>query len=142
MTPETIARLDDDLARDEGFRDRVYIDTVGVPTIGRGINLNEPVDHDILQTMYERRRNRVLDQCASIKGFSLLSEPRQAVLANMLYNLGWPRLHEFQKMFVALSLDDFDRAAAEMLDSKWARQVGDRARRLATQMRTNEWQEV
>lgn len=142
MTPNGIAHLDADLRVDEGYRDRVYMDTNAVPTIGIGINLYEPIDADLLQMIYARRRDRALEQCASIKGWSALSEPRQAVVANMLYNLGWPRLSEFQKMFAALAIDDYEGAALEMLDSKWARQVGARAQRLAIQMSTNIWQEV
>jgi len=49
----------------------------------------------------------------------------------MCFNLGWPRLSRFEKMLEALKAKDFDTAATEALDSKWADQVGDRAKRIA-----------
>ena len=57
----------------------------------------------------------------------------------MAFNLGVGGLLAFTKMFAALQERDWDRAAAEMLDSRWARQVGDRAVRLAQQMTSNAW---
>jgi len=64
---------------------------------------------------------------------------RQAVLVDMAFNLGRAGLASFQKMRAALALGDFERAAAEMLDSLWARQVGRRARELAEMMQTGQW---
>ena len=68
-----------------------------------------------------------------------LSEQRRAVLINMVFNLGWPRFSKFKKMISAVEDLDFVRASAEMLDSKWARQVGNRAIELSDIMSTNKW---
>ncbi|MCV6587566.1 MAG: hypothetical protein OIF57_00865 [Marinobacterium sp.] len=67
--------------------------------------------------------------------FTRLDAARQLVLANMAYNLGVPRLKGFRKMWRALEQGDYKLAAAEMLDSRWARQVGKRATELAEQRR-------
>lgn len=64
-----------------------------------------------------------------------LSPLRQEVLVNMCFNLGWPRLSQFRKMMAALQRGDFEAAAVEMMDSRWATQVGARARRLREMMR-------
>jgi len=68
-------------------------------------------------------------------GIEGLSETRRGVIINMLFNLGLPRFLTFRKMIKALEDQDYERAADEMLKSKWAKQVGDRADELAGQMR-------
>ncbi len=62
--------------------------------------------------------------------------PRKNVFVEMVFNMGPRRVAGFRNMLAAIRDDDFDRAADEMLDSKWARQVGRRANRLAEQMRS------
>jgi lysozyme len=71
--------------------------------------------------------------------FPQLLPVRQAVLIDMLYNLGLPKLSKFKKMLKALREADYDNAAAEMLDSKWRRDVGRRSFRLAEMMQHGEW---
>lgn len=69
-----------------------------------------------------------------------LNEPREAVLINMSFNLGFAGLLKFKNMIAAISSGDFEKASTEMLDSRWADQVGNRAKELAEQMKTGEWQ--
>lgn len=68
-----------------------------------------------------------------------LSDARLGVLINMAFNLGIHGLLGFKQFLYFLSMDDYERAADEMLDSRWAMQVGGRAKELAEQMRTGEW---
>jgi lysozyme len=63
-----------------------------------------------------------------------LDDNRQRILANMCFNLGYPRLSGFKNFLSALQVSDFEKAAVEMMDSKWADQVGDRAKRLRDRM--------
>lgn len=65
-----------------------------------------------------------------------LDEVRKAILINMCFNLGLPRLMTFRKMLKALEDRNYELAAKEMLDSKWAKQVGNRAIELSEMMRT------
>ena len=65
-----------------------------------------------------------------------LNAPRQRVLLNMCFNMGGPRLAGFVQALARMQEGDFGRAATAMLASKWATQVGDRAIRLSTMMRT------
>ena len=67
-----------------------------------------------------------------------LDEPRGRALCNMCFNLGLPRLLKFERMLGALKRGDFEAAASEALDSRWARQVGDRAKRIAYTFKTGE----
>ena len=63
-----------------------------------------------------------------------LDDNRQRVVANMCFNLGQPRFSGFKKFIHAMQVSDWERAAEEMMDSKWATQVGDRAKRLRDRM--------
>lgn len=69
-------------------------------------------------------------------GFDGLNYVRQAVLINMAFNLGKAKLLGFKRTLEAIALRDFDNAALYMLQSKWAAQVGQRAIRLAKQMKS------
>ena len=66
--------------------------------------------------------------------WSDLDDTRQRVLANMAFNLGLPRLNKFVKFLTAVQASDWEKAAIEMMDSKWATQVGNRAVRLKEKM--------
>ena len=63
-----------------------------------------------------------------------LDDNRQRILANMCFNLGYPRLSGFKRFLAALHTGQWETAAVEMMDSKWATQVGDRAKRLRDRM--------
>ncbi|WP_372809443.1 glycoside hydrolase family protein [Litorivivens sp.] len=82
------------------------------------------------------RVRRELEARGIISG---LDDVREAVAMDMCYNLGINRLLKFRKFISALRVKDFDRAAREMVDSKWYRQVGTRAKRLVKMMKTGEW---
>lgn len=129
------------IERHEGFRDTMYLDSEGIATIGLGHNLRDrPMDKSLLQLqgkldLYQAIMDaRDLCEQFSVK-WSDLAEPRQHVLADMSFNLGKTRLAMFQKMWAALHKREWDQAADQMLDSRWARQVGVRAGLLATMMR-------
>lgn len=140
-----------DLVRDEGLELAAYPDSEGFLTIGigrlidkrRGGGISEEeayylAGHDI--DAVEADLDRALPWWRS------LSEPRQRALANMCFNLGISKLLEFRKALRALAIAQgcgtgpvaqhyYAEAAREMLDSKWADQVGERAERLAQMVR-------
>lgn len=131
------------LMRDEGFREHTYEDTEGHLTIGYGINLDtEAIPQDIAELWLTRKISEIEYQLLPLvfnNNYAMTFNPRGAVLTNMAYNLGVKGLLGFTKMLAAFAAGDYDTAAVEMLDSKWAKQVGDRATRLAEQMRTGRW---
>lgn len=129
--------LRDDLIRHEDIKLKPYRDSEGVLTIGVGRNLEDRgisreealylLDNDIRDHTDElRARFPVVDA---------LTPARRDVLVNMAFNLGVPRLATFKRMWAAIEAGDYHRASMEMLDSKWARQVGKRAIELADTMR-------
>lgn len=125
-----------ELERDEGVRLSPYLDTVGKITIGVGRNLDDVgisrdearylLDSDIARTV------AALD--AALPWWSSLDEVRQRVVVNMAFNLGVPGLCEFHHTLADMQAGNYVGAAAAMLASKWAGQVGARAQRLAKMM--------
>lgn len=137
-----IDRIERQLIRDEGLRLKPYYDTVGKLTIGVGRNIaDNGITEEEARHLLRNDVNQSIRECQTIPCFNKLSEPRQAVLVNMAYNLGISGLKRFEKMLGALESNDYQKAGVEMMDSKWARQVGVRAVRLYEQMLKGEWVE-
>lgn len=114
----------------EGFRERPYQCSEGVWTFGHGLTYITEEESEIIVRMRlyeleERLKHRLAG----------LSPQRKIVLIDMAFNLGVAGLMKFKKMLAAVDRQDWETAANEMLDSKWAKQVGTRAVKLATMMR-------
>lgn len=129
----------DQLKRHEGYRGEVYEDTEGVLTCGWGHALykGSHMPHFINELFLDSDLFRVKLDYASL-GYQLDSV-REYVIKNMLFNLGLRRFLTFSKMISALWNKDWNRAANEMMDSKWAGQVKGRAAELADMMLTGEY---
>lgn len=125
------------LVRHEGLRVKPYMCPAGRLTIGVGRNLDDVgitsgeamalLDNDIDRVISE------LDRYAP--WWKELDPPRGEALANMCFNLGMGGLLKFSRMLEAMETGDYHRAADEMLDSRWAGQVGARAAELAAMVR-------
>lgn len=121
---------------DEGFSGIPYLDSVGKQTIGFGRNLDDnPLTQEEAEHLLKNDLEKVSYEACNLPYYSGLSPERRAVIINMVYNLGMSRFRKFKKTNKALSDRNYLLAASEMLDSKWAKQVGDRAVRLADIMR-------
>ncbi len=127
-----------DLKRDEGLRLKPYKCSAGKTSIGYGRNLD-----DVGVSKFEAECMLERDIHVAMTGLDLglswwrdLPPPHQRGLVNMAFNLGLTRLMGFRKMLAALEAGDGERAATEALASKWARQVGQRAERIAALYRT------
>jgi lysozyme len=133
--------LKDQLKRDESLRLMPYHDSVGKLTIGFGRNLDERgISSAEAEMMLENDISETVAEVSRALPWALeLDQARRAVLTNMAFNMGIGGLLGFRKALAAMRRGDWDLAAREMLDSKWATQVGARATRLATQMRTGQW---
>ncbi len=133
-------RLREMLIRHEGLRLKPYKCTSGKLTIGCGRNLE-----DVGITQFEARMllaediDRVYKEAISFGWFKSLSMPRQDVILSMLFNLGLSRFQGFKNLIQACVDGNFELASKEMLDSKWAIQVGIRATELAEIMRTGRY---
>tara|TARA_Y100000385_G_scaffold107460_1_gene111579 strand:- start:147 stop:575 length:429 start_codon:yes stop_codon:yes gene_type:complete len=124
----------------EGVKNKVYKDHLGIETIGVGRNLvdrglsDEEVDYLLSNdiTIVENELDNGLSWWRD------LDEVRQRALADLAFNMGIPRLHGFVKMLDGLQRRDYHAAADELLDSKYAKQVGARSERVAAMIRTGE----
>lgn len=127
------------LERDEGRIPYAYQDSEGYWTIGVGHlidkRLGGRLPEHIIDALLEYDVERAVAEAETFWWFEGLSDARKAVVVNMMFNLGLRKFKGFRRMIAALEREDYEAAADEMLDSKWARQVGQRAVRLAQQMR-------
>lgn len=134
------------LRRDENEVLTVYQDSKGFWTIGIGILVDKRRGGGLLpeesQWIIENRvKLAVAEMTADYPWFAQLNEPRQAALINMRHQLGRDGLAAFKKMLAALRDQRWPVAESEALDSKWAREDSpSRARRVARQLATGEWQ--
>lgn len=130
------------LRRDEGVRNFPYTDTVGKLTIGVGRNLTDVgLSDEEIDILLRADINKVILQLnTKLPWYQNLDPVRQGVVINMAFNMGFRSLEGFPLFLRAMAQGNWDVASDEMLDSLWAKQVGDRAVRLATQIRTGEWQ--
>jgi len=143
---DLIARLTEQLRRDEGVKHTAYQDHLGFWTIGVGrlIDNRKPgaglrpdeIDY-LLANDIQDRINALRKALPWIDG---LDDARRAVLVNMAFQLGTAGLLDFRRTLECIKRGDYDNASIQMLISKWAMQTPERARRLAKQMKTGEWQ--
>ena len=135
-----------ELIADEGFEYEIYLDHLGYPTLGVGHLVTEKDEEHgkpVGTPVSEQRIRECLDQDIEIVCSELdrnepwwrhLDDNRQRILANMCFNLGYPRLSNFKRFLAAVQTSQWETAAREMMDSKWSGQVGDRAKRLRDRM--------
>lgn len=142
------------LERHEGLRLAAYLDTLGILTIGIGHNCRAHPVHGVAKvgdkiTPEQARKLFEKDVAKFEEGLRLAlpwtwelvktSPPRYAVLVNMAFNMGLRGLLEFKNTLSFVEAKQFRLAASHMLQSKWARQVGARAKELAKQMEEGQW---
>ena len=142
-----IEQLREQLEVDEGCVYEIYNDHLGYPTFGighlvkesdpeQGQSLGTAVSSERVAEAFESDIQSVLRDCNVLySDFHNLPEEAQQVIANMMFNLGRPRLSKFAGMKRGVDARDWDAAADEMVDSNWYRQVTNRADRLVERIR-------
>lgn len=142
-----IEKLREQLKIDEGCVYEIYNDHLGYATFGighlviesdpeNGQEVGTPVSESRVIEAFEQDVQTVLSDCAILyPDFEELPEEVQQIIANMMFNLGRPRLSAFKGMKAGVDSRDWNEAADQMVDSRWYRQVGARAERLVERMR-------
>lgn len=126
--------LKENIKKSEGFVGTAYKDSLGIDTIGYGTRL--PLSEKEAEMILESRLNFFKDVLLAKKPvIATLTEERQEVLYEMAYQMGVNGVLNFKKMWQAIDNSDFFIASLEMLNSKWARQTPQRAKRLSNIMR-------
>ncbi len=128
------------LERDEGKRRSMYTDALGFATFGIGHKATTPLsDTAIYQILHDDVAAATANLEAALPWVKTLSEARFGAMINLTFNLGLGGLLGFQKMLMALRESRWEDAARELLDSRYAGQVGARAQRVAEQIREDRW---
>ena len=131
--------IEDQLILHEGLRLKPYRCTAGKLTIGVGRNLdNKGITYDEAMFLLRNDIEEVTRQLELFGWYVALGPVRRKVLIDMAFNLGMAGLMGFKQMIEALKQGDYERAADEMVNSRWYGQVGERGRRLERMMRTGE----
>ncbi len=132
--------LIEQLRRDEGVRNKIYMDSRGIPSIGVGRNLTDVGLSDVeVDFLLANDITRVQAQLWPFAWYQGLDDVRKGAIENMCFNLGLGGLLHFPHMLSALAKQDWALVAQEMANSEWARQVGARAARLEQQILTGAW---
>ena len=142
-----IQQLREQLEIDEGVKYVIYLDHLGLPTFGIGhlVTKTDPESGQAVGTPISKERvadcfdmdvQSVINDCNKLyKDFEDLPEEVQQIIANMMFNMGYTRLSKFKGMKRGVDSKDWNQAADEMVDSRWYRQVTNRANRLVERMR-------
>ena len=133
-----MARLRETITRHEGSRLDMYQDTLGIWTIGVGHNIQEKgISPKVMEIMLQEDLEEAISELKrSVSFFSRMPEQVQEALVNLSFNMGIPRLMQFRNTLAYLRDGEFESAADELLDSRYAEQVGHRALEVADMIRT------
>ena len=121
----------------EGLELKPYLDSsaVGVLTIGYGRNLERGITKEEAEMLLLNDLAISTKEGESFGFFKDLTDSRQDVIVEMIFNLGLTRFKKFKKTIGYINQANHSAAADEMLDSKWADMVGQRAITLSNKMR-------
>ena len=141
-----IGKLRDELKIDEGVKYEIYLDHLSLPTLGvghlikdtdpeNGLPVGTKIEEERVNELFDEDIQVTIQECKYLyNDFDDLPEEAQRIIANMMFNLGRPRLSRFLKMKQHVDNRDFASASQEMKNSKWYRQVTNRAQRLCDRM--------
>ena len=141
-----IDRLRVEIEKDEGCKYEVYLDHLGLPTFGIGHLVTEwddeygkPVGTEVsearVNNCFQTDVHGTIEECKKLfDTFDDLPEEVQLILCNMMFNMGRPRLSKFVKFRAAIDSNDWLECAIQMEDSRWHKQVTNRANRLIKRM--------
>ena len=141
-----IDKLREELKIDEGVKYEIYLDHLSLPTCGvghlikdtdpeSGLPVGTKIEEERVNELFDEDIQDTIQECKYLyNDFDDLPEEAQRIIANMMFNLGRPRLSRFLKMKQHVDNRDFVSASEEMKNSKWYRQVTNRAQRLCDRM--------
>ena len=138
-----MSKLIEQLKRHVGVRTHAYQCTANMTTVGVGRNIDEDgglgLSVDEIEFLLKNDIKRCKQELITLPWFPEIDSVRQDALINLCFNLGITRLLGFKNALNAMSVGDYEKAAEEFLDSRWAVQVGNRALDVAHMIRTGEY---
>ena len=141
-----IEKLREQLKIDEGIEHKIYKDHLGYNTVGIGhlildgepefgMEVGTEISDERVNELFEKDVKIMIEECEKLYPyFGELPEEAQQIIANMMFNMGRPRLSKFKMMKAAVDNRDWKEAAKQMKNSKWYVQVKNRADRLVNRM--------
>mgnify|MGYP003658843943 FL=1 len=142
-----IEQLRDDLSVDEGCVYKIYLDHLNLKTVGIGhlcregepeydMEVDTPVSEERVNELFDKDIAWTITDCYKIlPDFDMLPEEVRLICANMMFNMGVNRMRGFKNFLAAVDDRDWEKAAIEMEDSRWHKQVTARADRLIKRMK-------
>jgi lysozyme len=136
-------KLLESVKKHEGYRNKVYLDTLGKRTVGVGHLCVEnfweddkEYEEDFLMDILKKDLQQAIRQADSMCEGLKISEDAKIIIIEMIFQLGGTGVSKFRKMWQALQQDppDYAEASAQMLDSRWAKQTPNRAKEMARLM--------
>ena len=137
-------RLLESVKKHEGYRNKVYLDTLGKRTVGVGHLCVEDFWEDdkeyeekFLMTILEHDLQTAIKGAKDLmseNGCMDMDEVAEEIIIEMIFQLGKTGVSKFKNMWKALSSLEYSTAASEMLDSRWAKQTPNRAQGMSAQM--------
>ena len=137
-------KLLESVKRHEGYRNKVYLDTLNKRTVGVGHLCVEDFweddkeyDEDVLMGILEKDLQSAIDQADDMCSNLTISDDAKIIIIEMIFQLGGNGVSKFRKMWQALQQDppDYAEASVQMLDSRWAKQTPNRAQEMAEHMK-------
>jgi lysozyme len=144
MTEDLFVQIKEDLTKHEGCKTTVYLCTEGIPTVGIGhalygfeeLAVGDEVSMEQVLEWFKEDCDEALTDCRALfLNFDSLPDQVKRVLVNMAFNLGRSRLGKFKNMVTAVNEGNWNKAANEMVNSRWYNQVGNRSVELENWMR-------
>ena len=136
-------KLLESVKKHEGYRNKVYLDTLGKRTVGVGHLCVEDFwedgkeyEEDFLMGILEKDLQSAIDQADDMCKDLKISSDAKILIIEMIFQLGGTGVSKFRKMWQALQQDppDYAEASVQMLDSRWAKQTPNRAQEMARHM--------
>jgi lysozyme len=136
-------KLLESVKKHEGYRNKVYLDTLNKRTVGVGHLCVEDFwedgkeyDEDFLMGILEKDLQSAIDQADDMCSNLTISDDAKIIIIEMIFQLGGTGVSKFKKMWQALQQDppDYAEASVQMLDSRWAKQTPNRAQEMARHM--------
>ena len=139
-----MTRILEMLRKHESVETHAYVDSVGKTTIGVGRNIeagsgpglsNNEIDY-LLANDVERVNKELVNTFSWYKDLNIA---RKDAMTDLCFNIGLPRMMGFKKALAAMAIEDYETAAAEFLDSRWAKQVGSRSVTITDMVRSGDY---
>jgi len=130
--------LKNEIKKEEGYRLEVYIDTEGFPTGGYGHKIIDgekiPTTKEGWEELFEKDFSRACEGAMNICGDWNIKDEAKAIIIHMVYQMGEAGVRKFKRALSHLKKAEYKYYAGEMMNSRWANQTPNRAKRLSDHM--------